>query len=63
MNRTMRAAAAATLLTFLVVFGMGVLLGLPASGSAVAGVVLGLALGGILVGAAVRSGNFHDDPS
>lgn len=60
MNRTIRAALAATLLTFLVVLGMGVLLGLPVGGSAVTGVVVGLVLGGILVGAAVRSGNFRD---
>ena len=62
MNRTVRAAVAAVGLTFLVVWGMGVLLGLPSAGSAIAGVVLGVAMGAILVGAAVRSGNFHDDP-
>lgn len=60
MNRTIRAALAATLLTFLVILGMGALMGLPVGGSAVTGVVVGLVLGGILVGAAVRSGNFHD---
>lgn len=60
MNRTVRAALAAAVLTFLIILGMGVLLGLPAGGSAIGGVVMGILLGGILVGAAVRSGNFSD---
>lgn len=63
--RTFRAAALALALTFGAIAGIGVFLGFPPAGSAMAGAIGGVMAGGLLLAASRRAASFHvpDDPS
>lgn len=60
MDRTLGAALLAAVITFGAVAGVGVFLGLGSSGSLIAGVVLGLLAGLLLLGASRRAETFHE---
>ena len=59
MDRTLRAALLAALLTFAAVAGLGVFLGFDALGSVMAGAILGLAGGALIWLAGRRADSFH----
>lgn len=60
MDRTLGAALLAAVITFGAVAGVGVFLGLGSSGSLIAGIVLGLLAGLLLLGASRRAETFHE---
>ncbi len=59
MDRTVRAALLAALITFATVAGLGVFLGFDAAGSLVAGALFGLAGGALIWLAGRRADSFH----
>ncbi len=59
MDRTLRAALLAALITFAAIAGLGVFLGFDAVGSVVAGAVLALAGGALIWLAGRRADSFH----
>ncbi len=59
MDRTVRAALLAGLITFAAIAGLGVFLGFDAVGSVVAGALLALAGGGLIWLAGRRAESFH----
>lgn len=61
MDRTMRAALTAFAIGIVVVGGTAMFLGVGVGPSVISGLVAGLAFGGLILAAARRSQQFHDD--
>lgn len=61
MDRTLRAALTAFVIGLVVVGGTAVFLGVAAAPSVVSGLIAGVLLGGLILAAARRSQQFHDD--
>lgn len=62
MDRTLRAALTAFAIGLVIVAGTAVFLGVDLVASVVAGLVAGVLFGGLILAAARRSRQFHDDP-